>query len=105
VRLAVLALSALVAGSACTRSAPPRAHTVTIQNFVFRPAALQVAPGDTVVWKNADFVPHTATARDSAFDSKSMNGGAEWRWVAGAAGTHPYFCVFHPNMQGTIEVR
>jgi plastocyanin len=101
----VLALSALVAGSACTRPAPPRAHTVAVQNFVFRPAALQVASGDTVVWKNTDVVPHTATGRDGAFDSKNMAGGAEWRWVAGAAGTHAYYCVYHPNMQGTIEVR
>jgi plastocyanin len=101
----VLALSALVAGSACTRRAPPRAHTLTIQNFVFRPAALQVASGDTIVVKNTDIVPHTATARDGAFDSKSMNAAAEWRWVADTVGTHPYYCVFHPNMQGTIEVR
>lgn len=91
--------------ASCARRPPPRAYTVTIVNFVTQPATLRVAPGDTVVWKNTDFVPHTATARDGAFDSKTIDGGKSWRWVAAAAGSHPYYCIFHPNMQATIEVR
>ena len=103
-RAGVAIAMALVLAS-CARRPPPRAYAVTITNFVFQPATLRIAPGDTVVWKNTDIVPHTATARDGAFDSKTIDGGANWRWVATATGSHPYYCVFHPNMQAAIEVR
>jgi plastocyanin len=92
------------AGTACAVRRP-RAHAVTMRNFGFDPAVVTVAVGDTVVWTNADFVPHTATARDSAWDSKTIAGDSAWRYVARAPGRHPYYCVFHPNMQGTVEVR
>ena len=58
-----------------------------------------------MVWTNADFLPHTATARDAAWDSKTIEANAAWRLVAPTPGTHEYYCVFHPNMKGTIVVR
>ena len=64
-----------------------------------------MAAGDTVVWTNSDFVPHTATARGGAWDSKSVGANGTWTLVARTAGRHAYYCVFHPNMQGVIEVR
>ena len=76
-----------------------------MSNFGFDPPTLTVAAGDTVVWTNADFVPHTATARDSSWDSKQLGASAAWRWVATAPGTVEYYCVFHPTMKGTIVVR
>jgi len=98
---AVLAAAAL----ACKRAPPPRSYAVSIKNFAVQPATLVVSMGDTVVWTNGDFVPHTATARDSAWDSKSIDANGTYRWVARAPGKHTYICVFHPNMQGTIDVR
>ena len=100
---AALAIGA-AAGLACARR-PARTHAVAIRNFVYEPAALTVAPGDTVIWTNEDFVPHTATARDTLWDSKSISGAGAWRLVARRPGRHAYYCVFHPGMQGTIEVR
>ena len=54
-------------------SAPPKVVTVVIDEFKFEPAAVTVHAGDTVEWKNDDFVPHTATAdseaQKPAFDS------------------------------------
>jgi plastocyanin len=99
------AVVAALAAAACSHKPPPRSYTVTIKNFTFQPATLRVAPGDTVVWNNTDFVPHTATARDSTWDSKMINGSATYRFVAAKAGTHAYYCVYHPNMQGVLEVR
>ena len=96
--------AALVAVPACARQAP-RAHAVAMRNFVYEPATLTVSQGDTVVWTNADFVPHTATASDTSWDSKTIASSGSWRYVARAAGRHAYYCVFHPNMRGTIEVR
>jgi plastocyanin len=57
------------------------------------------------VWTNADFVPHTATASDGAWDTKSLDANATSRQVASSPGRHAYYCVFHPNMKGVIEVR
>jgi plastocyanin len=79
---------------------------VTIRNFAFVPATVTVAPGDTIVWANTDFVPHTATARDRLWDSQAIAGSeGTWRLVARTPGRHAYYCVFHPNMQGVVEVR
>jgi plastocyanin len=100
-----LALSGALSGAlSCSRPAP-RTHRVAIKNFLFAPASITVAVGDTVEWTNADIVPHTATARDSSWDSKPIDGSGTWRFVARAAGRHAYYCVAHPNMQGTLEVR
>jgi plastocyanin len=90
--------------AACTRPAP-RAHIVTIKNFAFEPAELTIARGDTVVWSNTDFVPHSATASDSAWDSKEIGANATYRSVPARAGRHAYYCVLHPTMKGTIIVR
>ena len=76
-----------------------------MQNFTYEPAQLTVARGDTVVFANTDFVPHTATARDSTWDSKSIDGSKTWSFVPTTPGTHEYYCVFHPFMHATIIVR
>ena len=99
---AALVRAAGVAG--CTRR-PAQSRSVTIEGFAYQPAALVISPGDTVVWTNRDIVPHTATARDSVWDSGAMAEGGSWRLSPRSPGRHDYYCVFHPNMRGTIEVR
>ena len=104
VRMAIALASFAGALASCSPSAP-RAHTVSIRNFAFDPVDVVVAIGDTVVWSNADIVPHTATATDTVWDSKSIGANGTWRFVAGARGRHEYYCVFHPTMKGAIVVR
>ena len=41
---------------------------VKIENLAFTPADITAHVGDTIEWINADFVAHTATARDGAWD-------------------------------------
>jgi plastocyanin len=94
----------LAVALSCSRHVP-RTHRVVIKNFLNTPASVVVAVGDTVEWANTDFVPHTVTARDSSWNSGQIDGSATWRLVARAPGKHAYYCVFHPNMQGTVEVR
>jgi len=89
---------------ACARPRPT-AHTIAIRDFKFAPVEMTVARGDTIVWSNADFVPHTTTARDAAWDSKSIDGNATWRTVASAVGRHEYYCAFHPTMKAVVIVR
>ena len=80
-----------------------------IAEFKFEPAAVTVHAGDTVEWKNDDFVPHTATAdsegQKPAFDSGTIDTRAAWRYVARKKGTYNYSCTFHPNMTGKLTVQ
>ena len=79
-------------------------HEVTIEGMKFEPAVVTVRPGDTVVWRNNDVVPHTATA-NGVFDSKEIAAGKRWSWTARKAGRHAYVCTYHPGMQGTVVVQ
>ena len=90
-------------------SDPTKVVTVVIRDFKFEPATVTVHAGETVEWKNDDFVPHTATAdgeaQKPAFDSGTIHTGAAGRYVAGKKGTYDYTCTFHPNMKGKLIVQ
>jgi plastocyanin len=49
---------------------PARADVIQIkmEKLGFVPAEVSAHVGDTIEWINADFVAHTATARDGAWD-------------------------------------
>jgi plastocyanin len=82
-----------------------RVHHVTINGLKFDPPVLEVQAGDAVEWKNGDFVAHTATADDGAFDTGKMSEGQTKRVVLANKGTFLYSCRFHPTMHGTLTVR
>ena len=76
---------------------------VKIDKLAFVPAQITAHVGDTIQWVNADFLAHTATARNGAFDVMiAANGKAST--VVKAAGTVDYYCKFHPNMVGKVVV-
>lgn len=79
-----------------------RRHRVVIEEMRFVPARLTVAPGDTVTWINRDFVPHTATAADSSWDSGTLEQGDRWSLVVEDGGSIDYTCLFHPTMSGRL---
>ena len=83
---------------------PANIHTVTIENMQFSPDELTVASGDRVVWVNKDLFPHTATAREKAFDSGSINSGGTWTFKTQTSGDYSYGCTFHPIMKAIIHV-
>ena len=91
-------LLVLAAGSA-------RAEVIEIkvEKLVFAPAQVTAHVGDTIVWVNADFVAHTATARNGAWDVM-MPPNTRKELVLKSAGTLDYYCKFHPNMIGKISV-
>jgi plastocyanin len=78
-------------------------HTVVIEGMQFAPATLTVKRGDTVVWVNRDYVPHTATA-GKAFDSGPIAAGQSWRFVPSGPGRHAVVCTLHPTMKATLVV-
>lgn len=79
---------------------------ISIKNFAFSPANLQVRPGTKVIVENLDSVPHTVTATgDKAFDTGSIDAGETATFIApSASGSYPYICTIHPTMKGTISV-
>lgn len=97
------ALLIIAAASAATYK--PRTHTVALRGMKNVPATLVVNAGDTVVWKNEDVVPHTATDRGKAFDSGNIEPGGSWSYVAERKGTFSYYCAYHPNTRGRLIVR
>lgn len=81
----------------------PVQKEVTITGFVLPDVTVHV--GDTIVWTNNAAPAHTATSDDgTTFDSGRMDQGESWSWTATEAGTFPYHCTFHSNMQGTVKV-
>jgi plastocyanin len=78
---------------------------VTIANLRFTPAAIEIAPGTTVVWTNTDPIEHTVTATDGSFDSGLLRTGASWAHTFARADSVAYGCRPHPVMRGRVEVR
>ena len=125
--LVALALVVAACGSSSTTAAPTTAPTaapttapstgaspaggggggdaVTIQNFSFGPASLEVAVGATVTWTNQDTAGHTVTADDGSFDSDTLSNGATFSQTFATAGTFAYHCKIHSSMKATIIVK
>ncbi|HWL52094.1 MAG TPA: cupredoxin domain-containing protein [Chthoniobacteraceae bacterium] len=102
---AVLSVVLLHGLGASARAGEPSTHTIVIEAMKFSPATLKVHPGDVVIFKNSDLVPHTATEKASnAFDSGVLNRNAEWKFVPESSGTIHYKCTLHPGMEGSIIV-
>jgi plastocyanin len=82
-----------------------RTHTVVMEGMKFSPATLRIQLGDTIIFKNNDLVPHTATAKQrEVFDSGTIKPGESWTFLPKFHTTVPYVCTFHPMMEGRIEV-
>jgi plastocyanin len=85
--------------------APARAETIRVEisKLVFAPAQISAHVGDTIEWVNADVIAHTATAKSKDFDVMiAPNKTAQQ--VLNKAGAFDFFCRFHPNMTGHIDV-
>ena len=81
---------------------------VAIEGYLFGPKALTVPVGSTVTWTQSDATKHTVTGGDAAskglLDSENLAEGDTYEVSFDEVGAFAYFCVFHPNMQGTITV-
>jgi plastocyanin len=87
------------------RALGPSVHTVQIENMKFAPENLSLIRGDSIIWVNKDIVPHTVTAEDNSFDSKSIAPGESWKMRPRKAGKVFYKCSFHPIMKATFVAR
>ena len=92
--------------SSTPSSTPAAAAQIVIDNFAFSPMNLTVQPGQTVTVVNHDSVTHTLTATSgNAFDTGAITPGKSVTFKAPAtAGSYPYVCTIHAQMQGTLTV-
>ena len=81
------------------------ANEIVIQNFAFEPSTLTVKAGTKVTWVNRDDEPHTVTATDKRFNSKTMENGDRFSMEFTKPGTYKYYCALHPKMTGQIIVQ
>ncbi|HYM80531.1 MAG TPA: cupredoxin family copper-binding protein [Candidatus Limnocylindria bacterium] len=103
--LAVVACASLAVLAGCGGGSRPTHHVVVIRGFQFDPAALTVAIGDTIEWRNRDIFPHTSTADDGAWDSGNLPADTAWSTVIARPGAHAYHCSYHPNMKAQLDAR
>ena len=102
--IGIFAMIALVLGVGLDRAQAQDGATVSIVDFAFDPASVEVPVGATVTWTNTGAAPHTATASDGTFDSGQLAPGATFSHTFTATGTFPYVCQIHPQMTGTVTV-
>jgi plastocyanin len=79
--------------------------TAVVQDFMFRPARLEIPAGTTVVWTNGGQVLHTVTAEGGSFDSGPIEPGERRGITFSRPGTFPFHCTPHPFMRGEVVVR
>ena len=79
-------------------------HDVTIKGMKFDPAQIEIAVGDTVVWKNADDRDHTVVAKDNSFKSGNLSKGDKFEQTFTKSGKFSYACSYHPRMKGVVIV-
>lgn len=89
---------------ASTAGAQGSQQTVSIQDFFFSPAQINVQPGTTVTWVNRGNAPHTVTADDGSFDSETLRPGQSFSHTFRNPGTISYHCEIHPFMMGSVTV-
>ncbi len=82
---------------------PQGQNQISIKNFVFSPAELNINAGETVVWVNNDSVSHDISG--SGFKSPLMSNGQSYSFTFSTAGTFDYICSIHPSMKGKIIVK
>lgn len=76
---------------------------ISIKNFEFTPAVVEVNIGDEVVWTNSDAISHSINSTN--FNSPLLESGATFSQKFTTAGTYDYACSIHPSMAGKIIVK
>ena len=117
-RLAIVAIGVSTIVSACGSDSSPTAPTpspaadvtVTIQgnngSNSYAPSPVSMRVGQTIAWRNADSITHTATQDVGGFNTGTVAAGATSALtMMNTAGTFTYHCTIHPGMVGTINVQ
>jgi plastocyanin len=103
--LAAASTPALAGGGGGCEMPPPQpgAGWVTVADYCFWPASVQVSTGDAVRWQMQGQAPHTVTFDDGSLDSGELQGDT-FAVRFNQPGTFSYFCSIHPGMRGEVAV-
>jgi plastocyanin len=77
--------------------------TVTIVDFTFDPATIEVSGETTLTITNNDTAAHTFTLDDDSVDEE-IPAGESVDVTVNVSETTGFHCTFHPQMTGSIEV-
>jgi plastocyanin len=101
---AVIAPSSGGEGPSASASASKQtSHDVAMRDYKFVPKEITVDVGDTVTWTNEDSADHNAIAEDDSFRTPTFGEGETASVTIEKAGSFPYFCSLHANMEGRIS--
>jgi plastocyanin len=78
---------------------------IDIFDYKYHPADVSVPRGAEVTWVNDDKAPHTATERNSDWDTGVLGEGEGVLIRFSRPGTYEYYCTIHPYMSAKITVR
>lgn len=81
----------------------PKTYSVSVVNFSFDPAILNINKGDTVVWTNEDSASHQIAG--AGIDGTVIKKGQNYPFVFNDSGTFDYYCKIHPSMKGIVIVK
>lgn len=100
------ASTATATGTAEASSAPAAsAATITIADMKFG-EPVTVPPGAQITIKNDDTVEHSVTSETEGKFNVHVDGGKDKPLTAPTEpGEYAFYCVYHPNMKGTLIVK
>lgn len=77
--------------------------TITIADFTFDPSTISASGPTEVTITNNDAAAHTFTLDDGSVDEE-IEGGETVTVTVDVSQTTGFYCRFHPQMTGTVEV-
>lgn len=112
--MGLLVVAALVAACGGSSSQPSEAGTataaagdatITIASMSFGDP-ITVAPGTQITVNNTDSVEHSVTAKVAGTFDVHVDGNTQKTFTAPSQpGEYAFYCVYHPNMTGTLIVK
>jgi plastocyanin len=78
--------------------------TITMPGRFFDPPRSTMVAGDTVVFRNNDFVTHDVRIAAGPFDSGPLGSFASWSQRIEQPGGYPFICTLHAFMSGNLDV-
>jgi plastocyanin len=102
--LLALGVTIFTLGTGIDRVHAQGGTAISIVDFAFQPASIEVPAGSTITWTNSGAASHTVTADNGAFNSGQLGPGASFSQTFTTPGTYAYHCDIHPRMTGTVLV-
>lgn len=78
-------------------------RSITIQNFAFSPASLEIEKNAKIIWTNQDSTAHSVKLPQT--QSQILSPGDSFSFTFTQTGTFDYLCGIHPSMKGRIIVK